>query len=135
MRKIILSFLFFSSLVFISCNEEPITGADDVTEISTFTFTVDTTYAFGNDFVAKGTVKNIGNKAITPVWYFEGSFFRDNGSFKMGGDNTSFNFSLGAGQSTGWELVFKSSQYSAVDYPHFRIADTRVFKNEISTEE
>lgn len=104
-RLLSLSLLIFLSLA-ISCESEPLTGSDEVFEFENITFSIDTTYAFGNDFRAEGIITNTGNSSITPIWYLEGSFFRDSGTFKMGGDNTSFSFSLGAGQSTGWTLSF-----------------------------
>lgn len=124
-----LSLLLFLSFA-TSCETEPVTGSDDVIEFNNITISVDTTYAFGNSFRAEGTVTNTGNSSITPLWYLEGSFFRDSGSFKMGGGNTSFSFSLGSGQSTGWALSFSSDQYLAPDNPEFRVDELRVYKNE-----
>ncbi|MEQ9310310.1 MAG: hypothetical protein RLN90_12720 [Balneolaceae bacterium] len=111
------------------------TGSEEVLEIESVQFVVDTTYVFGNDYRASGTVSNIGNSTITPVWYMEASFFRDqNQTFKMGGDNTSFSFSLASGQTTGWQITFRNSQYPASENLNFSVGEFRVYKNDTSSE-
>ena len=135
MKKLILPLFLIASIILINCESEPVTGSDDVLEIETIQVTVDTTYAFGNDFRATGTITNTGNSNIFPVWYLEASFFRDqNQSFKMGGDNTSFSFSLSPGQTTGWQITFRNSQYPASENPDFSIGEFRAYKNETTSE-
>lgn len=135
MKNIILSLLTICSLILINCESEPVTGSEEVLEIESVQFVVDTTYVFGNDYRAAGTISNIGNSTITPIWYMEASFFRDqNQTFKMGGDNTSFSFSLASGQTTGWQITFRNSQYPASENLNFSVGEFRVYKNDTSSE-
>ena len=135
MKKLLIAIfrtVFFTLISWIACESEPVTGDEDVAEIDHVSITVDTTYAFGNSFVAEGIVENLGPKTISPIWYLEASFFSNKReSFKLGGDNTSYSFSLEDGQSTGWELTLKSSRYNAPDYPNFDIRDLKVYKDEV----
>ncbi len=131
MKKLIVPILILSCLALSNCESEPVTGSEEVIEINSVEFTTDTAYVFGNDYRAEGTVKNIGSSAITPIWYLEGSFFRDpEGTFKMGGGNTSYTFSLAPGQLTGWQITFRNSQYPASENPDFSIGELRVYKND-----
>ncbi len=85
MKKLIIPILILSCLALSNCVSEPVTGSEEVIKINSVEFTIDSTYTFGNDYRAKGSVKNIGSSNITPIWYLEGSFFRDpEGTFKMG---------------------------------------------------
>ena len=78
--------------------------------------------------VARGIVRNQGGETIRPPWYVEGSFYSDDTrTFKLGGDNTSFNFSLQPGESTGWELEFSSSLYEEEQFPAFTVGNLRAF--------
>lgn len=135
MKNLIFSFLILCLFISVGCESEPITGNENVILIETVEFSVDSTYAFGDDFRAIGTITNNGTSTITPVWYLEGSFFRDDSrSFKFGGDNTSFNFSLAPNQSTGWQLSFKDSNYPASRFPDFVVGELRAYKNETNTD-
>ncbi len=126
--SVILSILV--ALVVLSCESSAVTGSDDVIVIQNVRITIDSTYVFGNEFRATGTITNTGNSNVSPIWYMEGSFFRDaSSSFKMGGDNTSFTFSLGPDQTTGWQLRFSDSQYPASSYPDFSIGELRAYRH------
>ncbi len=118
------------ALVVLSCESSPVTGSEDVFVIQNVVISVDSTYVFGNEFRATGTITNTGNSSISPIWYIDGSFFRDaSSSFKMGGDNTSFTFSLGPDQTTGWQLRFNDSQYPASNYPDFSVGELRAYRH------
>ncbi|RNC85605.1 MAG: hypothetical protein ED557_02195 [Balneola sp.] len=124
-----LSILFM--LVVLSCESSTVTGSEDVIVIQNVSISLDSTYVFGNEFRANGTITNNSNSNIIPIWYLEGSFFRDaNSSFKMGGENTSFTFSLAPDQTTGWELRFNDSQYPASNYPDFSVGELRAYRYE-----
>ncbi|GAB5408655.1 MAG: hypothetical protein BalsKO_10200 [Balneolaceae bacterium] len=134
MKNLFLSLFLVASFILINCESEPVTGSEEVLEIENVQFVVDSTYTFGNDFKAEGTITNIGNSSITPIWYLEASFFRDqNQTFKMGGDNTSYSFSLGSGQSTGWQITFRNNQYPASENPDFSVGEIRVYKNDTNS--
>lgn len=131
MKRVIPFLTLLFVLVILNCEDSAVTGTDDVYVYDDVTITVDTTYVFGDDYRARGTVTNNGNTTITPIWYIEGSFFRDSQrNFKFGGNNTSFNFSLGPDQSTGWQINFSASQYPASENPDFAVGEFRVYKNE-----
>lgn len=130
MKKFPAALSILVALVVFNCESSPVTGSDDVFEIQNVRIVIDSTYAFGNEFRATGTITNTGNSSITPIWYIDGSFFRDaNSSFKMGGDNTSFTFSLGPDQTTGWQLRFSDSQYPASNHPNFSVGELRAYKH------
>lgn len=136
MKNILLSTLVIFCLIIFNCESEPITGSEEVDEISFVTFSIDTTYAFGDDFRAEGKVTNSGNEAITPIWYVEGSFFRDGQqTIKMGGANDWFNFSLAPGQSAEWFLKFKDSQYPTSENPNFSVGELRAYKDQTSSDD
>ena len=81
-----------------------------------------------SSLTARGTIKNTGNSKKNPAWYVEGDFYSNSTqSFKLGGDNTYFNYSLGAGETTGWELMFSSTNYDESQYPNFSVSNLRAY--------
>ncbi|HCD51794.1 MAG TPA: hypothetical protein DEQ34_05060 [Balneolaceae bacterium] len=118
-----------------ACEETPVTGSEDVNVISDVEITVDTTYVFGDEFRAEGTIQNTGRSTITPMWYLEMSVFSNSSkTFKFGGSNTSFNYSLSRGQATGWQIRYSNSQYQGSEYPDFAVGEFRAFKYADSAE-
>lgn len=127
MKKYFVITCLFLTLISFRCEEviKP-TGSDDVHEISDLSFEVTEKTTYSTKLVAKGTVKNNGNKTIYPTWYVEGAFYSDSTSnFKLGGDYYSINYSLEPGETTLWILEFSSSLYYESDYPSFCVKNLR----------
>jgi hypothetical protein len=130
------AFYILSVCLFLfNCEESAVTGSDDVMVLDGAEFVIDTTYVFGDEFRASGTISNTGRSTYTPIWYVEASFFSDAGqNFKFGGNNDWFNFSLSPGQSTAWEINYSNSQYPASEYPNFTIGEFRAYKESGSSD-
>ncbi len=126
-------FLFiFSTFMFItffcSCDSYNLIGADNVEVIKDVEFTVTEMITNSNNLTAKGVIKNVGNSKITLSWYIECDFYSDDSSsFKFGGVNYRFNYSLDKGESTAWQLIFSSSKYDESQYPDFAVKNLRAY--------
>ena len=108
--------------------ESSVTGSEDVRVINNVQFTITEKVNRGNELYIKGIVKNSDRKTITPTWYVEGDFYSDNTySFKLGGDNISFNYSLAQNESTSFQLRFSSSNYDESQYPSFAVKNLRAY--------
>ena len=121
---LISSFFLLSS----GCGESSVTGSENVQVINNIGFTITEKINRGNELYVKGIVKNNGNKTITPTWYVEGDFYSNNTfSFKLGGDNNNFNYSLAKNESTLFQLRFSSSKYDESQYPDFAVKNLRAY--------
>lgn len=109
--------------------EDPtLTGSSEATVLTGSTFTVTERSVSGGKLVLKGTVKNTG-KTWYPTWIVEGDFYADSTfAFKLGGATQSISYSLEKGASTGFELRFSSTQYTAANYPNFAAKNFRVIQ-------
>lgn len=110
------------------CLNSPVTGSDDVQEISNVEFATGEKTVTATSLTIKGKVKNTGSSKISPVWYIEGDFYADgNFDLKLGGDNQQFTFSLESDESAAWTLTFSSTQFSEADYPDFAVKNFRAY--------
>lgn len=113
------------------CGENSVTGSADVRLIKNIEFTITDKINRGNELYVKGIVKNKNKSTVRPLWYVEGDFYSDNSfTLKLGGDNTSINYSLAKNETTIFELRFSSSKYNESDYPNFAVKNLRAFHEE-----
>jgi hypothetical protein len=110
--------------------EEPITGSAEANVFSGAVFTItEKTLSGGTRMTARGTVKNTGKVGWSPIWIVEGQFYADSTfTYKLGGANKSFSYSLAKGETTAWELHFTSDAFDLSDYPNFAVRNLRVLQ-------
>jgi hypothetical protein len=121
--------LLSTALLLAGCvQDDTITGDANANVLSGSVFTItERTLGGGTQMSARGTVRNDGKNAWSPVWVVEGQFYADSTfSFKLGGATKSFTFSLAKGESTLWDLKFTSTAFDLADYPHFAVKNLRV---------
>jgi hypothetical protein len=126
--------VFVLIITFTSCQPtDSVVGSSSDTQISSLTFTVDTTYVDvkNSQLVAKGKVKNNGNTTVTSPWDVEVQFYTDNTfTTKLGGNYTQIGVPLSNGQQTFWTVTFSSANVNVVQYPNFNVNDIRgIYKN------
>ena len=126
---IMIPFMLLTSTLMRDCLEDqPVTGADNVQVISYVEFQITEKTATTYQLTVRGTIKNTGTKKISPPWYIEGDFYKDESyAFKLGGESEQINFALYSGETTAWELVFSSSSYDEGQFPHFGIKNLRAY--------
>jgi len=126
---IIIPLMLLTSGMLRDCLEDqPVTGADDVQVIGYVEFQITERTATTSRLTAKGIIKNTGTKKISPPWYIEGDFYKDDTyAFKLGGESQQINYALYAGETTAWELTFSSSSYDEGQFPHFGMKNLRAY--------
>jgi hypothetical protein len=131
MKRLYIPLALLLALPITSCEEtDPVVGSTGVTQISSLSFTVDTTYLDSSTprLVAKGSVTNNGSSTVTSPWYIEAQFYTTKTSnTKLGGNNTRIGVPLSRGQSTVWTINFSSGNVDVRDYPDFGVKDIRGF--------
>jgi hypothetical protein len=118
-------------IVLMACEPvQPITGSDDVFVLNGAQIVITGYSLSSNTLTATGTIKNTSTGTYTPVWYLEGDFYTDSTfTFKLGGTNKTYNFALGANETTAWELRFSSSTVDVNNHPNFRVKNLRAYRN------
>ncbi|MCK5052477.1 MAG: hypothetical protein KAS53_12190 [Candidatus Cloacimonetes bacterium] len=123
--------ILLAAMFIVSCNENSVVGADDVSVLEDATFEI-TEYLFtSTELIVKGTVSNDGDATFYPPWYIEAEFYADSTfTTKFGGTRTTKNYSLAPGENTLWQLTYSSSLIIESDYPDFRIKNLRAYMEE-----
>ena len=123
--------ILMSAIFMISCNENSIVGADDVSVLEDANFEI-TEYLFtSSELIVKGTVSNDGDDTFYPPWYIEAEFYADSTfTTKFGGTRNTKNYSLAPGENTLWQLTYSSNLIVESDYPDFRIKNLRAYMEE-----
>ena len=106
-----------------------VTGSKDVVEINGVSFTLTSKSFTSEKLTVKGNIQNNGTATIYPTWYVEGDFYSDSTfTYKLGGDNYEFTYSLAPGERATWQLIFSSNLHTESDYPHFGVKNLRAFR-------
>ena len=123
--------ILMSAIFMISCNENSIVGADDVSVLEDANFEI-TEYLFtSTELIVTGTVSNDGDDTFYPPWYIEAEFYADSTfTTKFGGTRTTINYSLAPGENTLWQLTYSSSLIVESDYPNFAVKNLRAYNEE-----
>ena len=123
--------ILLAAMFIVSCNENSVVGADDVSVLEDATFEI-TEYLFtSTELIVKGTVSNDGDDTFYPPWYIEAEFYADSTfTTKFGGTRITKNYSLAPGENTLWQLTYSSSLIVESDYPDFRIKNLRAYNEE-----
>jgi len=117
--------------ILFSCEDTSvITGSENVSEISFFTFTNITNTITENSLLASGIIRNYSETLnISPPWYIECQFYYadDSGNvFLIGGESIRINNSLSPNISLEWSLEYDIN--TTESYDNFTINDLGAYK-------
>ena len=116
---------------FFSCEDNEITGSENVSEIENVTFSQVVTTISNNALVASGVIINNNQSlSISPPWYIECQYYYSNSmgnTFLIGGENITINNALPPGISLEWTL--EHTVENAENYMNFTIDQLRAYKN------
>ena len=129
-------FILIIFLLFYQCNQSPITGGEDATELNVSLEVSSKEYS-STKLTVNGIATNNSNKIIYPTWKIEAQFYHTNDSgmtFLLGGDNFIINQSLQPNISKNFSLeingsngVFSGQAINSID--DFYIDDLRAVEN------
>lgn len=129
-KKLCVILIFSIMIILISCDDNTITGSDDVHEYTNAEFVVSNTYIEDGKLIATGIVSNNGNENFTSPWYIEADFYKDEEfKRKLGGNNCIIRFVLEPDTETIWKIIFSSENIEESSYPDFAIKNIRAFRN------
>jgi hypothetical protein len=123
------SLFIISTILLVGCQDKSIFSSQYPT-IDGLEFTI-TNYECSEDYLlTSGTVTNTNSYTIDSYWWIEAMFYTDSTyQFVLGGDSKRIYYSLPAGTSTDWTLIFRDEVRDLSEYPNFRIDNLRAHED------